>query len=307
MKVILFGFGSIGKRHYANLKAQGLEVSVFDPNDAAFEDPSIQRVTEADPQGFDIAFICNPNHLHISTALECAKAGCHMFIEKPLSHNLEGIDELIQICEEKKLITMVGCNMRFHPCLQFIKSAIDAGKVGKVYGIDLEFGYYLPAWRPGQDYRNNYAAKKELGGGIILDDIHEFDLLMWLNNFEEVTDHTLLSSHSSDLEIETEDIAAGTFLFANGVLGTVRVDYLQQKYHRNCKVKGEKGNLVWDFNENKVILEQQETSEVLFETPDFDNNDMFVEELNYFLEKVKGAEYTFNDIQRQTQLLRYLL
>ena len=312
MKILIIGFGSIGKRHYKNLISLGYkDIAVFDPSDEAFGGfdgiGRIKKLNADSAKGFDAAFICSPNNLHIKHALTCAKAGLHLFIEKPLSHNLNGIKKLENICKKKNLITMVGCNMRFHPCLEFIKKYISDRKLGKIYSIRHELGYYLPYWRAKQDYRKNYAAKKSTGGGIILDDIHEYDLLFWLNNFNKVTKSKIIFNHVSNLEIQTEDQAAAVFLFRNKVLGTVISDYLQQSYSRKCKIVGEKGELEWDFKENKVWFKTKDSIKKLFEVKDFDFNRTYIKEVKYFFDCVKNKKDTFNNLQIAGKILKYCL
>jgi len=310
LKIIIIGFGSIGERHYKNLLDLGYKnVFVYDvdKNKTKNIPKVLADLNKESLKDFNVAFICNPNNEHIKTATIAASAGCHLFMEKPISHNLEGIAELESLCKRKKLITMVGSNMRFHPALVFIKNYIEGGKIGKIFGIRHEFGYYLPYWREGQDYRKNYAAKKETGGGIILDDIHEFDLLFWLNDFSPVSDYKIISGKSGALEIETEDSAVGVFKFKNGVLGTVQCDYLSKKYTRNCLILGEAGNLYWGFNNNDVLLLTKDKTEKLFSIENYDANQMYIDELNYFFDKVEKGEPTFNDINRAQGILKYCL
>jgi len=177
--------------------------------------------------------------------------------------------------------------------------------LGKIYTINHEFGYYLPYWRPKQDYRRNYAVKRAAGGGIILDDIHEFDLLFWLNNFEPVLKAKFVFGKVSDLESETEDAAIAAFKFKNNVLGAVRCDYLQQSYSRNCKVVGERGTLEWNFHENIVWLSARQGKKKLFEVKKFDFNDVYIDEMKYFLKCVQKRQKTFNDIQNAYGPLSY--
>lgn len=308
-KIIIIGFGSIGQRHYNNLLGLGHKnVFVYDPDTKRTKclKPGFKQeiISVEALKQFDIAFICTPNNLHIKNALDCSQAGLHLFIEKPLSHNSAGIKDLISICQEKKLINMVACNMRFHPCLRFIKGYLTEKKLGKVYSIHHECGSYLPHWRPNTDYRQNYAARKSTGGGIILDDIHEFDLLFWLNNFEEAMESKFVYAKTSDLEIETEDNSIAVFKFSNKVLGSVRSDYLQQAYSRNCKIVGEKGNLEWDFNENIVWLKNKEHSRKLFEIKNYDLNQMYVEQIKYFFNCLDRGQSTFNDISTALIVLK---
>lgn len=310
MRILLIGFGSIGKRHYRNLISLGYKnIAVFDSAETAFGGfDAVGRIKKLDVNSakkFDTAFICSPNNLHIKHALICAKAGLHLFIEKSLSHNLNGVKKLEDICKKKSLITMVGCNMRFHPCLEFIKKYVSGKKLGKIYSIRHEMGYYLPYWRAKQDYRKNYAAKKSTGGGIILDDIHEYDLLFWLNDFNKVLKSEIMFNRASDLEIETEDQAAGAFLFSNKVLGVVLSDYLQKNYTRKCKVVGERGALEWDFKENKVLLKAKDNIKKLFEAKNFDFNQTYIKEVKYFFDCIQKSRGTFNDIDIAGNLLKY--
>jgi len=129
MKIIIIGYGSTGQRHYRNLVAMGFnDISVYDPDLSKLTDvKKVEKLSEDSFNGFDAAFICSPTNLHIKAAIMAAKAGCHLFIEKPLSHSLKNVEELEKISVEKKLITMIGCNMRFHPALAFTKKFGQAG------------------------------------------------------------------------------------------------------------------------------------------------------------------------------------
>jgi predicted dehydrogenase len=300
MKILIIGYGSIGRRHHKNLIKLGhKDISLYDP---CIKESKLENLEQ-----FDVVFVCSPNNLHITHALLATKAGCYIFIEKPLSHNIKDISKLEKIVKSKKLINMVACNMRFHPALQFIKKYLEQKKLGKIYSIKHYQGQYLPDWRPCTDYSKNYAAKRSTGGGIILDDIHEFDLLFWLNNFKPVSSYKIMSDKVSNLKIETEDIAHAMFKFKNKVLGIVTCDYLQQSYSRGCKIVGEKGNIEWDFTQNIVWLKTKDKSTKIFQMKSWDVNQMYIDEVKYFLSCVKKKKQTFNSIATAKSLLTYLV
>ena len=308
--IIIIGFGSIGKRHYRNLLELGYNnLAVFDPTDDALSGfNGIKRVIGLNNNAlkdFKAAFICSPNNLHIKHATICAQAGCKIFIEKPLSHNLKDISKLISILKKNRAIDMVACNMRFHPCLAFIKNYLNKGAIGKIYSIQHEFGYYLPDWRPKNNYAEGYAAKKAAGGGIIFDDIHEFDLLFWLNNFEKIVESKFIFGKVSDLAIETEDICIASFKFKNKILGLVKCDYLQKKYSRTCKIIGERGNIRWDFNENIVWLETKSGTKKIFKVKDYKVNTMYIDEIKYFFKCLEKNKQTFNNTEMAFSILKY--
>jgi predicted dehydrogenase len=309
-KIIIIGFGSIGQRHYRNLRNSGfVDVWIFDADKTKTSSKNLKVLLKLNIKNlkqFDVAFICSPSNLHIKQALLAARAGCHLFIEKPLSHNLKGINELSKICRQKKLVNIIACNMRFNPCLKFVKEYLVKKKLGKIYSIHLETGYYLPFWRPKQDYRQSYSAKKSTGGGIIIDGgIHNFDLLFWLNNFSGVRKATLIYNKASNLEIGAEDNFIASFEFLNKVLGLIKGDYLQQPYSWTLKIVGEKGNLEWDFKKSSVFLATDKEIKKMFEIENYNANQMYEEEIKYFLECVENKKTTFNDVAAAGNILKY--
>ena len=167
MKILVCGVGSIGERHINNLISLGYEEIILyrssnsklrsiKNNLQTFSDLSIALKEKP-----DIALITNPTSLHIDTAIECAKANCHLFIEKPLSNNLNKVDVLSNLVSEKKLVCMVGFMYRYHPLIKKIKSIIDGMSLGELIHIRSTWGEYLPDWHPWEDYRTSYAAKKK--------------------------------------------------------------------------------------------------------------------------------------------------
>ena len=213
MLILVIGCGSIGKRHIRNLKA--LNVRDIIAHDLRMERcreveqeygvKAYDDLEEALAQKPDVALICTPTSLHIPPALSAARNGCHLFIEKPLSHSLDGVDELLEIVARKNLITLVGCNMRFHPSIALVKELLGKESIGKVLCARVQTGQYLPDWHPWEDYRQGYSANKSLGGGIILDGVHEIDYITWL--LSEVSQVVCFSDKLSSLEIDTEDTA----------------------------------------------------------------------------------------------------
>ena len=175
MKVLVVGCGSIGKRHIENINSLGYEVYAVDVNKALLENikPTVKEVFTSLEEALDkvkpqVAFICTYSNDHVKPAVLCAQAGCHLFIEKPLSIDLNGVDELEKIIKDKSLISMVGCNMRFHPGVEYLydclKNNLDCSKP---LWVNLEVGYYLPFAK--SDYESHYMANKSMGGNIIFD------------------------------------------------------------------------------------------------------------------------------------------
>lgn len=252
-RILVIGCGSIGKRHLGNLAALGAgELLAFDERPdrrqearSQFGIETPERLEEAWARRPDAAIIAVPTSLHVPLAVDAASHGCHLFIEKPLSHTLDGVDRLLDIVRERRLVTLVGCNLRFHPGLQKVKALLQDRAAGRVVAARVAAGQWLPDWHPEEDYRRGYSATRALGGGIILDAIHELDYIRWL--LGDVETVACFAGKLSRLEIETEDTAAILLRFAGGTLGEVHLDYVQRAYHRTCQIIGDAGTIHWDY------------------------------------------------------------
>ncbi len=182
MKFLVIGAGNIARRHIRNLK-QLLPTAAITlwRRQPGIDDPDlarlIQRVVTSEAEAFleqyDAAIVASPAPLHVPTAQQLAEKGVHLFIEKPFSNTLDGIDTLITTCEKNNCVLMVGYNLRFHAALQAMHAAI--GRIGRVLSLRAEVGQYLPDWRPGKDYRTSVSAQWRLGGGVIFELSHELD------------------------------------------------------------------------------------------------------------------------------------
>lgn len=316
--VIVIGCGSIGQRHIKNLLSitnNRPQVLAFDINMNKLQEiKELNRsiIASTDINGLwdlnpSIAFITNPTALHTKYALEAVRHGCHLFIEKPLSDNLKNINRLIELIKNKNLITMVGCNMRFYWAVKKIKNLIGRQVIGKIVSARIEAGQYLPDWHPWEDYRQMYSARKELGGGVILDAIHEIDYSMWLlGNVKNVKS---IFGKLSNLEIETEDTAEILLKFKNGPIANIHMDYVQRSYSRSCKIIGEEGTIFWDFNRHCIELYTAKTKKIkIIKEPDnYETNQMYTDEIKYFLDRVKRRENTFNGVVDAAETLKVAL
>jgi len=237
----------------------------------------------------EMVFVCTPPVMHIAQARQAVRAGAHVFVEKPLAHSLAEVDELIAESKAAKRIVQVGYNLRFHPGLLRVKQLLDAGTVGKVLWAYAEVGQYLPDWRPQQDYRQSYTARRELGGGIILDASHEIDYIAWLLGWP--VEVQCMAGKVSNLEVDVEDCATLLLQMANGTRADVHMDFVQRGYNRACKLAGEQGSIAWDDPSNEVRVFRAATKAWETEHYSFQDDDMYIAEVRDFLECVaEGRE-----------------
>jgi predicted dehydrogenase len=300
MKGLVVGCGSIGKRHVQNLKSLGIsDLGLVETDTSRCERaaseldvttfPSMADGLKSHP---DFVVIATPTNLHIEQSLEAATSGVAIFVEKPLSHVPKGMAELARAVKQRGLISMVGCNMRFHPGPKKIKELLNQSRVGKVISARIYGGFYLPAWRPGTDYRTNYAAREETGGGCILDCIHEIDLTRWY--LGEAVDVFCHAGHLSELEIATEDVAVLVSRHSSGALSEVHLDYIQRTYERGCRIAGQDGSLFWDFQEKQVRwYDAPSDNWTTYDQPTgWQLNQMYIDEMQHFLDCVRDGKET---------------
>ncbi|MBA4349523.1 MAG: gfo/Idh/MocA family oxidoreductase [Thermodesulfovibrio sp.] len=329
MKVLFIGLGSIGQRHMRAVKAKfGENVTVFayrvrDLRKTISSDMSADEGTDfikkysvevftdlnrALAQSPDVAFICNPTSGHISSCLAVVAAGCDFIVEKPLSHSMDGVDKLISICRSKGIVSLVGFQFRFHPCYRLLKNLIYEGAIGNLLSVRAEIGEYLPGIHKYEDYRCMYAARNDLGGGVILTQIHEIDYLYDL--FGLPAGIFAVGGHLSGLEIDVEDVADVLMdvKYKDRILPvSLHMDYIQTPPSRNCRIIGESGKITMDLVGSKVILERTGRDVEIRDVSGFERDRLFVDEIDHFFECVATRKPTIVTLEDGRNSLRIAL
>ena len=313
MKALVVGYGSIGKRHIENLTSfSNMEILVCSKRkyDHFLKEKHcklFKLLEDCIKEKPEFAIITNETHLHISMAIKLAKAGIHLFIEKPLSNSLKGIKELLNITNKNKLVTLIGCNLRFHPSIKMMKEIVSSRKLGKIISVRVENGSFLPDWHPSENYKKSYAARDDLGGGVILTCIHEIDYLYWF--FGNVLEVYSITGKFSNLDIQTEDLSAILLRFKNNIIGEAHLDYFQRPNARNCKIIGTKGTLSWDISTNDVLYynTKNKTWTRKLKLPNYDINLTYLEELSHFIDCIHKRKKTINDLKEGTYTLKVAL
>jgi predicted dehydrogenase len=263
MRVTVIGNGSIGQRHLKGLIELSSELSIDEVRAFDTSPERREQVRETIPNakifnsvkesvaGTDVVFMCAPTSLHIPIYQDISKYGdFHIFFEKPLSHTIEGCEQMLFDQTRKGKKTAVGYMLHHHPVLLEAKEIIESNILGRILSVRAECGLYLPFWHPWEDYRDFYMSWKTGGGGALLDISHEINYLQWL--FGDITEVQGYMGTVSDLDISSDDLALSIMKFKSGVIGQVQLDLLQMEESRSCKVIGTNGVLVADLMNNSI-------------------------------------------------------
>lgn len=267
MKVLIIGYGSIGKRHYEVLSSfQEIESISIVTKQKLDEEKTYKKLDEiSDLSIYDYFIIASETNKHFEQLkyLEENVSGKSIFCEKPL---FETNKKLII----KKNKVFVGYVLRFHPLLQKLKDFI---KDEKCISVNVKCGQYLPTWRPNTDYRDSYSSKKEEGGGVLLDLSHEIDYVQWL--FGKIEGIKSYQVKVSDLEIDSDDLTMLLGKTEKEVMVNISIDYISKITHRKILLDTLTNSYELDFISNKLIKKDKNGLEETFSLKNLERNFMF--------------------------------
>lgn len=309
--ILIVGGGSIGERHIGNLQSLGYSnIYVLRTRNLPFRLLDAKTVNqiftweEAESIKPKASFICTPTSLHLEQAIKSAEIGSHIFIEKPISHNLLNISKLKELVETKNLFCFIGYMMRYHPLIKQMKEIIEAKTYGNLLSFHSHWGEYLPDWHPWEDYREGYAARKELGGGAALTLSHDLDLMFWLSD-SNLKRHYMISNKKSQLEVTAEAGADFLLELENGTTGHVHLNYFQRPSQRQTTLIFDTATLHFDYYLSSLEIKTKESIQKT-EDPNFDRNQLFISELQDFFMKCDNFSIaeSIRNIDHATMLVR---
>lgn len=307
MKFLIAGLGSIGRRHFRNLIALGeKDILLLRTRKATLPDDELagypvetdihEALKKHKPEAVIVA---NPTALHLDVAIPAAEAGCALLLEKPVSDSLDRLDTLQQIAQKSGSKILVGFQFRYHPTLNKARELIHADAIGKILTVHAHWGEYLPQWHPWEDYRQSYAARADLGGGVIRTLTHPLDYFRFLVG--EIESLCSFNGHISPLDVDVEDIAEIGLKFTNGAIGGVHLNYVQRPPRHTLEIVGTQGTLRWD-NEDGILHHYHFPAPFAsysdnplapaietFSPPEgFERNQLFVSQTRHFIATARG-------------------
>lgn len=304
-KIAFVGMGSIGKRHIDNvckfIESKGCTYSIDLyrsslsrklPTDVTVLVANQYLCSEPVQEDYDMVFITNPTSMHLETALKFRPHTKAFFIEKPVFSDGNVSDEIVDELDE--IPSYVACPLRYNPVLQYVKQHVDIDKVVSVRAISSS---YLPDWRPEQDYRQTYSAHKDLGGGVDIDLIHEWDYLTWI--FGKPTQCFGVAGKFSNLEIDSNDTAL--YVAKNGLMTfELHLDYFGRKTQRTLDIFTQNDTIRCDIIAGTVTYLKE--GKIL----SFNNerNAFQLAEIQHFFDIVDGHEVNDSNVTHGIAILK---
>ena len=300
IKICFVGIGSIAKRHILNIKNHldfDCQIDAYRSSDKPLSGDVSEYIDneyysyEDVPNDYDAIFITNPTRFHYKALKLFEDNSDNFFIEKPIV-DLKDLNN--DFDEFKSKTCYVACPLKYSNVIKYIKENVDLSDVNSVRSI---CSTYLPEWHPGEDYRISYSAKKELGGGVSIDLIHEWDYLTSLFGMPSEV-HSILDK-VSNLEIDTEDIAIYIAKYENMLL-ELHLDYFGRFPIRDLMIFKKDETIIGDIYNNKIIFKN--SGKII----DFDEerNDYQIEELKYFFNLIEGKIDNINDVDNALSVMR---
>jgi predicted dehydrogenase len=304
MNILIVGLGSIARKHIdaiRNLEI-GAKIYALRSNQNSITEDEIENIFSIEDFDilFDFAIISNPTNLHFKYIQILAEKQIPLFIEKPALHTLENSDKLIKLVESKNLLTYVACNLRFHPCLVFLKNYLKTEQ-SRINEVNVYCGSYLPDWRPGKDFRKVYSANADMGGGVHLDLFHELDYTTWIFGFPNKCNS--IKRNVSSLDIDAVDYANYNLQF-NGFSANIILNYYRNKAKRTIEIVLENQILLADLINNRIV---DEDDNVLFNGNNFTINQTYKDQISYFIDCLSINQHPMNSLKASIEVLKIVL
>jgi predicted dehydrogenase len=304
MNVLIIGLGSIARKHIKALQhlKTNCKIYALRSNLNASIEENVENIYDLDGSAivFNFAIISNPTYLHFEYIEKLACKGISLFIEKPAIHSLNNSLELVKLIEKNKIVTYVACNLRFNPCIKFLKNKLDNENL-RFNEVNVYCGSYLPDWRPGIDFRANYSSNSSMGGGVHLDLFHELDYTIWL--FGLPIKSKSFWRNSSSLEIDAVDYA-NYVLEYESFTANIILNYYRRKPKREIEILLEKDTWTVDLIKNEI---KNDEGEYLFKAIDFNVNDTYTLQLDYFIKCLQNKLMPINSLKESLESLKICL
>lgn len=302
--IAVIGLGNIAERHRSNLKkiypnALIIAMSASSRMINSLPENADKIATSIDEIICDNPYFCivaSPASSHAEMAIPLLESKIPCLIEKPIATNSDDAELIYKTAQQTNTPVIIGYCLRYLPAATKVHKLIQSKELGEIYNIVSEVGQYLPNWRPGKDYRQSVSARKELGGGVLLELSHEFDYLQFL--FQNPTFVHATLRQANHLETDVEDIADIVLVYQNNIYCNIHLDFIQHSPQRCCTILAEKGRVEWNLISNTVTLNKKNGIEIIYQDKKYQTNNMYLDMINsfiYLIDKNKNNNQSIKD------------
>ena len=294
MKVVVVGYGSIGKRHVRNLVSLGFKDIVLCRSSANGNELNLKEVSKLEDIikiNPDFVIVSNPTSLHFQTLKFLVQHQFNILCEKPFLHKPKEWDLLKPLLKNYKGHANIVFNLRYHPCIQKVKELLQNNRLGEIYSGRFFVGQYLPDWRSGINHLESYSAFKDMGGGVVMDLVHEIDVAEYLLGKPQGEIHSIVSK-VSDVTVDSADIAEILYRTINSEIVNIHMDYLYRGYSRHFSICGKEANLHCDLFKNTIKMTGDKNKKIeYFEFKDFERNDMYLDLISDYIKGLTNTSF----------------
>ena len=295
-KIIIYGLGSIGRKHFNLIKKNFPDVKIgvirsgkgLLNKESCEADKNFKNSREALNWSPEAAIISSPASHHFEHSKSFIKDGLPTLIEKPLDLDFKHLgkwENLEKSTSNYKIL--IGYVLRHDPAIKYIKDWLKNKIIGELINVQMLNGSWLPAWRENINYKNSVSATKSLGGGVLLEQSHDINLATSL--FGELKVKNVILNNTSQLGLDVEEIANINFVDKNYLPINIHMDFCSRSLIREILIRGSDGFIKWDIK--KGILSLQKGS-ICIKTLYFSNNpnERLLIQLKHFIDIFESKE-----------------
>ena len=300
-KVLFVGLGGAGQRHLRILRQLLDESTDFwafrhtaktpllradftvdgqDSVEKAYRLKPFKSLESAFAAGPDLTVISTPSSCHREPMMMAMAAGSGVLVEKPGAENLEGFLEFREGMLAKQLPFLISFQRRFHPLIARAHDAVVSGSIGRPMAATFNVYSHVPSWHSYEDWKSLYAVRPELGGGVLLTEIHEIDLAHWFFGLPQAV---FCSGGNRCAErLDVEDTVQMTLIYAAFSV-VITLCFWHKKPSRSFHIVGTDGDISWNEEGNRLVVTRFGMEPQMHTVPDFKNDDMFIAQAKRFL------------------------
>jgi predicted dehydrogenase len=252
LEILIVGKGSLGLRHANIFKDLGCEVSFFRTNNSNLNNKSFYNeyftFVEVNKPSFDLIVISNPSSLHVKYLKKFQCLSSNFLIEKPTCTNNKDLNFLKKISLNKNIYS--GYMLRYDKRVLEIKKRCKNTK--NIKFSSFKWHTYFPDWHKYENFKNNYAAKKKLGGGVIFTCSHEIDIAIFL--FGKVKS-VLCIENKKKLNLKVEESVNIFMKHTNGIDSLISLDFTNKNLIREFKIFCKEAIIKYNFKKSNILQE----------------------------------------------------